>query len=114
MIRPAYVHQQPDNSMNSTESSFGSLPDECLLRIFKKLDYKSLATLAVVCKKIRRLIKENIFAKWCRLDCETANDIDVVNALITVKRIILIDFVTQRRADFPLKWNFSKRAGYVR
>lgn len=74
--------------MNSTESSFHGLPDECLLTIFKKLDYKTLATLSVVCKKICRLLKENVFVNICRFEGETSNDAEVENTLIAANRII--------------------------
>lgn len=87
-IRPAYAHQQPDNSMNSTDSSFENLPDECLLRIFKNLDYMTLATLSVVCKKICRLLKDNIFLNMCRFEGKTSSDTEVENTLIAANRII--------------------------
>lgn len=86
-IRPAYAHQQPDNTMDTTKSSFYNLPDKCLLDIFRKLDNLTLATLSVVCKKMCQLLRDHIFTKKTYAS-ETSNDAGVINALITANRIL--------------------------
>lgn len=87
-IRPAFSHQQPDNSMDSTRSTLYNLPDECLLKIIKKLNLFNAATLSVVCKKMQRLIKENVFVNERRLTFQTTNDAEVVVMLVFARRII--------------------------
>ncbi len=74
--------------MDSTQSTLYNLPDECLLKIFKKLDLHTTATLSAVCTKMHRLIKENVFVKTRSMKFTARNDADVVDALVTARRII--------------------------
>lgn len=88
LVRPAFAHQQPDNSMNSGKSSFYSLPDECILRIFENLDHTTLATLSVVCKKVSRLLKDHVFVNMCRFEGGASSDAEVEKTIIAASRII--------------------------
>lgn len=87
-MRPAHTHQQPDNVMKSTGSSFWELSDENILRVFKELDNMTIATLSVVCKKFNRLIRDGLFENMCRFEGETTNATEVENMLIAARRII--------------------------
>lgn len=88
LIRPADVYQQPDNPIDSSMSSFYSLPDKCLLVIFRYCDVNSLATLSVVCKKMCQLLRDRVFINKYKFDALTMRKTDVMNALLTVGRLV--------------------------
>lgn len=62
IIRPADLHRQPDNPVNSTnDSPFYNLNDDYFVNIVKHCDFESIAALSVVCSKFSNLIRTHIF-----------------------------------------------------
>lgn len=88
MIRPADVHRQPDNPIDSSKSPFYNLPDECLLVIFGNCDFNTLAALTVVCRKFCHLLRDSVFSNEFSFNKVTTNSTEVTNALVTVNRLV--------------------------
>lgn len=88
LIRPADVHQQPDNPLDLSMSPFYSLPDKCILVIFGYCDVNSLANLSVVCKKMCQLLRDRVFKHRMKFDLLTVSKTNVEDALVTVSRLV--------------------------
>ncbi len=87
-MRPADVHQQPDNPIDLSMSPFYNLPDQCLLTIFRYCDIASLTTLSVVCKKMCQLLRERVLSDTLKFEAETTGNIQTLDALVTVSRLV--------------------------
>lgn len=88
IIRPADVHLQPDNPVDSSLSPFYNLPDDCLLAILDYCEIDTSAMLSTVCKKFHVLLATRVFANTPKFDLVATNDADVENALIAVSRLV--------------------------
>lgn len=104
-IRPADVHQQPDNPIDLSMSPFHNLPDKCLLAIFRYCDINSLASLSVVCKKMCQLLRERVFANEFKFYTVTMSKIEIIDALVTVGR--LVECIDPKTFHIKIRRNFQ-------
>lgn len=88
IIQPADVHLQPDNPIDLSTSPFYNLPDDCLLEIFNKCDFHTLATVSTVCKKLSVLLRDQVFVKIMKFNSVAKNESDTMNGLLTVSRLV--------------------------
>lgn len=87
-IRPADVHLQPDNPVDSATSPFYNLPNGCLLAIFNFCSFDTLAMVSLVCKKMSDLLRREVFSKSTVFNFITANDVQVEKTLQTVSHLV--------------------------